>query len=1398
MDKMLFWLFAILLFGFSLGKGEEIYIRETFSEIIFGNSQVSLHFAKENGFLSALFSEQLNLQIVGHGSAFSPLDIQVEGKWLVEELALGEAAKEKGRVLEGNWKFALDPEDRGLREGWHKEEYDASGWDNLSLPASWEKLGYKQVFPDSPSPSWEPYNGYAFLRRKVSIPKEWEGEDLLLYIGAVDDFDWVYLNGELIGHTGEETPNWWETPRLYAVPKELVKFGEDNTFCLRIYDRGGEGGVRGPIFLVKKRDWEKLKTPFHLLGYEVQDEGNGKKFIIRSGVGDWVVESQYTLYPQSDVVLRKGKIAYKGNETPHISALRFTLSGVEVGEKEKCWYIIPSNFPPRRYRLEQEGRRVGGDYSGWNNRCVILRNDEMNLSFLALFYSETEDAGVYTREEKGGLDVVHTLYAADIMRERKELEGGTQIMRVVRGTLEETLKKEQEIYDIIGLTPPGDRPDWARKAIIYSAYPGGTMDSGLQDVGGFDNFARYLPHLSDIGFNVLWLLPVWPGLYGPTDYYKIEESLGGEIAAKRFVEKAHGLGLKVIFDLIPHGPREESGLLEKLPEAVSRDETGKVLYWWGCLSCDYASDAWQRYMAEHAAYWVRELGVDGYRVDCAGGGPANWDPRSPHRPTLSGLWGGLQILAKAREEMRKYKSEVMLLPEATGPWFFRYSDVVYDFPFMFICQNYSQYPREEWLSWFREWLEYEKYAYPKGATLMRFVESHDTVRFAGLNGNGTFNAFLALCALIEGAPMVYHDGDVGRGPFLKHLYHIRRANEELSLGEAHYLAVEADKKDVFGCLRVLGDKAAIIAINMSGREQDVELSLPQRFLPSYRDSHLYEAFEGKEVKGKIRDGKLVISLRIGAYSPAIILVRGEKLQEIEKGFSLPLERVANLKQGVVPTYREGDKEIVVENGIYKVMIDLRGGMLKHLSLKDGENWLERAEWEEGRRRLGIGEPLQVSKIMTIMESERRGEELFLRFKGEGEWADFMLEYRFDRSSRIDVKLRLLTKQDIRLMKGELWHWLKLKGVERWLVNTFEGIQYDDFLVRHFKEAVRGRYWHIPYLYEANRFPLNPYCPLLAAFRKDEYLALLLPPFYNSPENLYLRERMKEEGFHFVLALADGKRSWGIAPGESYETGYSLVVGRGSLPLPKEEEDEMPRVTCDGADYLIETSRYQARLSRRNGQVNSLGQIKASPLQGAEIYSDRGIYGEFYDSLGNAFSLLGTSNSDPEVEIKLERVKEKLLVATHSFLREGNSGWNNVARPLVEYQVRYEFSQASPYIKAEIMVKPSLEKEASAFLAQRLNFQGITDCLINGEEVSLSNTGRVWESRNYGIREANMVLLGEGKEVRLANVEIPQDGNLCIYNSGDGNITVFFAFMDGEAKIEPRWYAFSYEMGMFER
>lgn len=148
--------------------------------------------------------------------------------------------------LPGQWKFEIDPDNKGARGKWQLPEFDDSAWRMLNVPDLWENQGvtnYNPRFPDSK----RPYDGFAWYRCQVQIPASMaDRDDLHLVLGIVDDMDVTYLNGERIGQTGTETPNAYSVPRSYPIPRGVIKPGAMNTIAVRVFDNLGGGGMTGP------------------------------------------------------------------------------------------------------------------------------------------------------------------------------------------------------------------------------------------------------------------------------------------------------------------------------------------------------------------------------------------------------------------------------------------------------------------------------------------------------------------------------------------------------------------------------------------------------------------------------------------------------------------------------------------------------------------------------------------------------------------------------------------------------------------------------------------------------------------------------------------------------------------------------------------------------------------------------------------------------------------------------------------------------------------------------------------------------------------------------------------------------------------------------------------------
>ncbi len=128
----------------------------------------------------------------------------------------------------GRWmvqETALDP---GYKEGqpiWAAPDFDDSSWDVVALPKEWGDMGLGN------------FDGVMWYRLALDIPADMAGRDLLLSLGQVDDIDYTYFNGELVGRSFE-----FGQQRFYVVPARLVRKGR-NVLAVRVIDNIGGGGI---------------------------------------------------------------------------------------------------------------------------------------------------------------------------------------------------------------------------------------------------------------------------------------------------------------------------------------------------------------------------------------------------------------------------------------------------------------------------------------------------------------------------------------------------------------------------------------------------------------------------------------------------------------------------------------------------------------------------------------------------------------------------------------------------------------------------------------------------------------------------------------------------------------------------------------------------------------------------------------------------------------------------------------------------------------------------------------------------------------------------------------------------------------------------------------------------
>ncbi|MCY2924127.1 MAG: hypothetical protein NT031_01585, partial [Planctomycetota bacterium] len=118
---------------------------------------------------------------------------------------------------------------------WKEPAFDDGAWQEVALPATWEShSNYTQD------------NVYGWFRRRIEVPANLLGKDVLLALGKIDDVDETFVNGVRVGSMGAFPPAFataYDQPRIYTVPAGLLKGDGSDLVAVRVFDAQGAGGM---------------------------------------------------------------------------------------------------------------------------------------------------------------------------------------------------------------------------------------------------------------------------------------------------------------------------------------------------------------------------------------------------------------------------------------------------------------------------------------------------------------------------------------------------------------------------------------------------------------------------------------------------------------------------------------------------------------------------------------------------------------------------------------------------------------------------------------------------------------------------------------------------------------------------------------------------------------------------------------------------------------------------------------------------------------------------------------------------------------------------------------------------------------------------------------------------
>ncbi len=757
--------------------------------------------------------------------------------------------------LDGEWQYTPVPPSNSPEARFLKGEFDGAAWAPTPVPSQ-RGVGDDRLHERT---------GDFWYRRHFAVPADWPEAEMVLVIGAVDDFDVAWVNGARIGRTGQDTPHFWETPRFYRFPARCLRRGATNTVLLKVTNGAYDGGVAGPVALGLA---SALEEPAATLPPARVNPvaGPPQRLEIVCSSGGCEYRWEFEMSASRAAFSRQLTVRNVSSAEQVFQTAAYTAPACVLGPAQAA--IFPGSLPVGDQPLSEipEGESLGPR----SQEPLVALWDAASMRGLgAWFHSEEEYAPVSVTRIGQGSSIRHSQQVVARLRPGEALTLGRQHFWLSHGARDETLRGVQAVYGQVGLRAPEGSLPGLRSMVLYCGHPGGPPELRFLDYGGFKALEAYVPTLKRLRVDLLWLLPTWAhgdgrrwNLYAPFDHYQVDPLLGTAADLKALQGACAAAGIRLMFDLVPHGPPDFTPLAKAHPEWAARKPDGSIQYEWGQLAFDNHHPGWQDYMRKAAEWGAREFGAVGARVDCGAGGPLNWNREVTSRPSLSTLAGGLGMNAAIRDGYRRAHPGVVILPEEyTGATIFnRVADLTYDAQLYFLQADLLERGAapSEWARLFQQFLHDQQATLPPGGLKMRWISNHDTVswtfqkrRPAKAYGEGRLRALLALCALIEGAPMLYQgdeDPAVYRqaGPsqveYLGRLHGLRKDLAALRDGAADYASLRASE-GVFACLRQHDRQEAIVLISFNPAPARCRLSLPGGLQGRWKDALGGELFD---------------------------------------------------------------------------------------------------------------------------------------------------------------------------------------------------------------------------------------------------------------------------------------------------------------------------------------------------------------------------------------------------------------------------------------------------------------------------------------------------------------------------------------------------------------------------
>src|SRR5690349_11859912 len=334
-------------------------------------------------------------------------------------------------------------------------------------------------------------------------------------------------------------------------------------------------------------------------------------------------------------------------------------------------------------------------------------------------------------------------------------------------------------------------PAWTRGAVCYEVFVRSFYDSNGDGIGDPNGLTQRLGYIDSLGASCIWLMPIMmsPSYHGydVSDYDMVEPAYGTNEDFKRLVAEAHRRGIVVLIDMVlNHTSSEHPWFKAALADSTSpyrawyrfsatprgkgpwgavawhkspvRDEYYYGVFWSGMPDLNYETPAVLQEAEKIADFWLKDTGVDGFRLDAV---PYLVEEGS----CLMGCPGTHTVLREYSEHLKSVKPDVYTVGEvwakidALLPY---YPDQLTSyFGFELADSLVSAIRHGSAAGFLSGFLRLQdtmpSYRYSP------FLSNHDGTRVMSLLGNDLPSAKLAATLLLTlpGLPFVYYGEEIG-------------------------------------------------------------------------------------------------------------------------------------------------------------------------------------------------------------------------------------------------------------------------------------------------------------------------------------------------------------------------------------------------------------------------------------------------------------------------------------------------------------------------------------------------------------------------------------------------------------------------------------------------------------